>query len=681
MENGLSGGPYFSLKQNTPMSSEVCWTTDILQEEELLSELQELELQRLQSYLCQKLLKDFPPIPLRWLRSADAHNTAKTMVECYSHDGALLMLDAALKKIGRDDLVLKISPNVHPPSLRLASKPDPHFLKTWRRRLISWVQWPDAIMDDLQNREVLKTINMDAISIFGVRKDKNRALVDLLLRKGDEAQKAFYEALSHSEPFLLQELETHSLLYKCSAETFDLTDMLEFLVSDELRAFQWLLSDYMIGQSIVELQQADRHATQELLEKHFGHEQAESVAMKILLKIVPALSFCLSSKAMTSQPSCDGSEELTVVTTVTETSLEVFEAGIMFRHHSLYPGVFQCGLTGLVLEGCGDVVYHTVSWDVNFLASKGFRPGGPLFRFKLLTGSFQRLHLPHHLLVPGELKDVLSVAHITEENLDFMKPDKVTDSHVIINISGFSCFGLVMSRPQAAESNFAISGLVLLFYRQTDHSLFVLLQPSNICLKEVIKQLKKRMNAVYVETVPDCELVPNQTYKLCGSSNVLIQPEISKFKNYSNYENFLPSFHVVLPPGVWKVELQLKHLTPRPLIGWLFGSLASSVWQQIVDLRAADSVLSAEACVPETVDTGLLLNTLNNLNSNDFEAFKRYLSWQPDPISKCKLEAADRSKTVDIMVQKYQTERAMEVTEEILRKMNCNQLANGLSRS
>lgn len=65
-------------------------------------------------------------------------------------------------------------------------------------------------------------------------------------------------------------------------------------------------------------------------------------------------------------------------------------------------GLFRCRLTGLKLEGVGDLLYQPVPWDLDFLSSKGLRPAGPLFRFTLLSGRFHRLHLPHCQLLSGQ---------------------------------------------------------------------------------------------------------------------------------------------------------------------------------------------------------------------------------------------------------------------------------------
>lgn len=87
-------------------------------------------------------------------------------------------------------------------------------------------------------------------------------------------------------------------------------------------------------------------------------------------------------------------------------------------------------------------------------------------------------------------------------------------------------------------------------------------------------------------------------------------------------------------------------------------------------------------CVSESVEeTLLLLRVLDSLRSEDMKVFQRLLSLQSDPIPISRLEAADRTRTVDLMVQQYHSEGAKQVTEEILRTMNYNQLADQLQRS
>lgn len=84
--------------------------------------------------------------------------------------------------------------------------------------------------------------------------------------------------------------------------------------------------------------------------------------------------------------------------------------------------------------------------------------------------------------------------------------------------------------------------------------------------------------------------------------------------------------------------------------------------------------------VLETLHTTLiLLQMLQSLESEDFVLFQYHLKLQPNPISVCRLENADRPRTVDLMVQQYQPEGAKQVTEEIFRTMKFEGLADQLT--
>lgn len=65
--------------------------------------------------------------------------------------------------------------------------------------------------------------------------------------------------------------------------------------------------------------------------------------------------------------------------------------------------------------------------------------------------------------------------------MDFISPAHVTQSHVIVDVPGFSCFGLVTGQ----RNNSAIRSLVVIFSEIRKRLLFVLLLPRNICLTQV----------------------------------------------------------------------------------------------------------------------------------------------------------------------------------------------------
>ncbi|XP_038570733.1 uncharacterized protein LOC119899974 [Micropterus salmoides] len=81
-----------------------------------------------------------------------------------------------------------------------------------------------------------------------------------------------------------------------------------------------------------------------------------------------------------------------------------------------------------------------------------------------------------------------------------------------------------------------------------------------------------------------------------------------------------------------------------------------------------------------------LLNTLKDLESEEFKDFKWYLQKDDSlegrtAISKGKLEKAEQRDTVDLMVQTYTLTEAVEVTKILLMKIKRNDLVQRLSPS
>ncbi|XP_014908032.1 uncharacterized protein LOC106959780 [Poecilia latipinna] len=215
-----------------------------------LSGLSEVELWRVQCCLSQNLLPDTPPIPAHCLRSADTLGTARTLVLCYHEDGPLNIMAAALKLLSPEHPGLNImSPSrTRPVSMTLLHvvpqpepKMSPGFVRMFRRRLISRIQRPGAVLDALRYNRTLNAANREAGSAYALNKHKNRALVDLVLRKGHEPQQVLFYILSKSELFMLKEL-----VDEIREKNFqDSSDLLESLTSDEPRCFQWVVADYL----------------------------------------------------------------------------------------------------------------------------------------------------------------------------------------------------------------------------------------------------------------------------------------------------------------------------------------------------------------------------------------------------------------------------------------------------
>uniref|UniRef100_A0A3B4TJP0 FIIND domain-containing protein n=1 Tax=Seriola dumerili TaxID=41447 RepID=A0A3B4TJP0_SERDU len=128
------------------------------------------------------------------------------------------------------------------------------------------------------------------------------------------------------------------------------------------------------------------------------------------------------------------------------------------------PGLYQCRVTGLLfhMEGEGDVVYRIVPWNRRRLAQYHKKPAGPLFDIRCVQQSVCRLHLPHCEISSTGGCQFLSVAHVKEESMEFISPHEITETHVIINITGFSGFGNVKDEDSPPVP---VRALVLLFYR------------------------------------------------------------------------------------------------------------------------------------------------------------------------------------------------------------------------
>ncbi len=74
----------------------------------------------------------------------------------------------------------------------------------------------------------------------------------------------------------------------------------------------------------------------------------------------------------------------------------------------------------------------------------------------------------------------------------------------------------------------------------------------------------------------------------------------------------------------------------------------------------------------------LLLSSMEELVNADLKKFQWHLVNDHEHISKSEMEAADRLKTVDKLVECFTPEEAVKITVGILRKMNQNHLAERL---
>ncbi|XP_073702897.1 NACHT, LRR and PYD domains-containing protein 1-like [Garra rufa] len=237
----------------------------------------------------------------------------------------------------------------------------------------------------------------------------------------------------------------------------------------------------------------------------------------------------------------------------------------VYRFECPYAGQFRCSLTSLVfvMEGKGEVLYKTVSWDPRLLDGLGkMEPAGPLYDIDCFDGAISGLHLPHCEIFSEKDMDGLAVAHVTDGNLAKMDPLKVTEAHVMIDIKHLSFFGLIKRilfppRPVNAQ--------VLVFQRpvterQRENVLGVHLLPSNVPLTEVKDQHAENMD---IKATSQFRLTPETDYRLCCQAETFtVQPETKVFELHFS-PNCHPTFEVFVNVRNKEVKLSLMDNTER----------------------------------------------------------------------------------------------------------------------
>ncbi|XP_065118223.1 E3 ubiquitin-protein ligase TRIM47-like [Paramisgurnus dabryanus] len=231
----------------------------------------------------------------------------------------------------------------------------------------------------------------------------------------------------------------------------------------------------------------------------------------------------------------------------------------VYRFVSPHAGQFQCSLTNLVfvMEGKGEVLYKIVSWDPRLLDGLGqMQPAGPLYNIDCFKGSISQLHLPHCEVFSEKNEVSLAVAHFSDGNVEMLQSIKVSSTHLIINITEFSLFGLIKD---IIFPVYPVCAQVLLFLRpksfaQKQKILNVHLLPGNVPLSEVQSQHQEK---TYIETSSICHLIPGKEYKLCcHPEECEVQPSDEVFVcNFG--PNFHTTFEVFLNVSIEEVRLGL----------------------------------------------------------------------------------------------------------------------------
>ncbi|XP_026219460.1 ribonuclease inhibitor-like [Anabas testudineus] len=249
-------------------------------------------------------------------------------------------------------------------------------------------------------------------------------------------------------------------------------------------------------------------------------------------------------------------------------------------------GVFQCTLTGLVFVMTQEakLQYTTVQWDESLLQPAGKTPAGPLFNIQCCEGAVCQLHLPHCETKDALLsEELLSVVHISEDGMSFLEPLEITDTHVVVEVTHLSAYGLIWNNIKRRFTS--VSCQVLLFLQPpitTAHmqKLNVFLLPLNIPLEEVKAQ---HQCSQYILVPSKCDFSKGQTYTFhCSEAQSTIQPENETFTP-SFGPNYHPTFQIRLPSDTEEVTVTVRHKGE------------TDVWKRVVDLAGYDPVETSNA--------------------------------------------------------------------------------------
>nr|XP_013763573.1 PREDICTED: uncharacterized protein LOC106456033 [Pundamilia nyererei] len=283
------------------------------------------------------------------------------------------------------------------------------------------------------------------------------------------------------------------------------------------------------------------------------------------------------------------------------------------------PGLYQCSVTGLVflMKAEGDVLYRTVPWNRRLLAQHHKKPAGPLFDIKCQQQSVCQLCLPHCEVISTGGGQFLQVAHVKDEGIEFITPHKITESHVVINITGFSGFGNVKDEDSPPDP---VQALVLLFLKPpVDPSLrsflSVLLLPRNIVIRDV-QRTRRKLNGdeKYIDTSPHCKLHPKQVYTLStvpGVDLIKVQPKEADFDD-EYHDSYFTTFQVILRRILTDVNLSLKDKSSSTCV-WERDLCLFSPTVGTINRPPSDRLVNKRSCFIEGISAPNLSSLIDKL--------------------------------------------------------------------
>ncbi|XP_059194301.1 uncharacterized protein LOC131975630 [Centropristis striata] len=339
-------------------------------------------------------------------------------------------------------------------------------------------------------------------------------------------------------------------------------------------------------------------------------------------------------------------------------------------------GNFECSVSGLrwVCKEKVSLKYQFCSskYHMEKIESIQYMPAGPLMDVKVIAGKLDVVFLPHWICIDDNptILDKFAVLHIDDCGVTVEKVSEVTSSHVKLCEPTFSLKMVLVKLGFSVEINCKV------FIYKTNRpflKLHVYLIPPDPALKE---ELDKKKNSFGYEEIPlqhpKKPLKMNDWFILTAH---LDGKEMASDSLPLIYESMEPNFYQLFIENPDKdFELQLKLEDELPV--WT-QKILKKEYQSTgpVEDKHLPAPLQKDAAITE--EEKRLLKVLKDLSSEQFKEFKWHLRniipWE-------QLEHSDRLDVVKLTWQTY-TEKSFEVTKDVCKEINRNDLVQKLSEA
>uniref|UniRef100_A0A8C7TP05 CARD domain-containing protein n=1 Tax=Oncorhynchus mykiss TaxID=8022 RepID=A0A8C7TP05_ONCMY len=175
-------------------------------QERMLKTLEDLntnQLERFRWYLSHfETVNGISPIPKSQLEEAESHDTVDKMVQRYA-----LGIEVELQVIDPFSPLSVQAPLPAATPAKPPTFPGQDFIPKHRIALETRLGLLQPILLHLEDHKVLNAEEREEVVSKSTKTLQNQALLDMVVRKGDEAQEKFYQVLREADDFLVRDLE------------------------------------------------------------------------------------------------------------------------------------------------------------------------------------------------------------------------------------------------------------------------------------------------------------------------------------------------------------------------------------------------------------------------------------------------------------------------------------------